>query len=295
MLFGAITNSWRLQLDSQDLAVLIKEAQARGARHIELRQTCLGQCESGEGEHWRPVLSRLEAVVQEFPELSFDLAMAWPCLTEKTDPAGEQFQAALLGAKLVGRQTPHLRLVDPSGPNHPWEKPADIPEVALGLADLAREAARQGVTLSIENSGLPIRSMALLVREARARLTPAEGQYLGLCPDPTNQLRRHPDSDPLAELEALPVDVIKIVHFKQARNGRAHPTVDTGDLDCARMLQILQAKGFAGAAVMEIPPGARGFEHLASSFAFLEAVAGGQLPRVPARPCLPPPPHGRRA
>jgi len=42
------------------------------------------------------------------------------------------------------------------------------------------------------------------------------------------------------------------------------------------MLQILQAKGFAGAAVMEIPPDARVFEHLASSFAFLEAVAGGK-------------------
>ena len=144
------------------------------------------------------------------------------------------------------------------------------------MADLAREAARQGVILSMENSGQPIRSMALLVQEARARLTPEAGRYLGLCPDPTNQLRRYPDSDPLAELEALPTDVIKIVHFKQARGGRAHPTVDTGDLDCARMMQILQAKGYAGPAIMEIPPDARVFDHLASSFAFLEAVAGGR-------------------
>ena len=118
--------------------------------------------------------------------------------------------------------------------------------------------------------------MALVVREARARLTPDEGQYLGLCPDPTNQLRRYPDSDPLAELEALPVDMIKIVHFKQARSGRAHPTVDTGDLDCARMLQILEAKGFQGPAIMEIPPDERVFEHLSSSFTFLETVAGGR-------------------
>ena len=71
----------------------------------------------------------------------------------------------------------------------------------------------------MENSGQPLRSMALVVREARARLTPDEGQYLGLCPDPTNQLRRYPDSDPLAELDALPADMIKIVHFKQARSG----------------------------------------------------------------------------
>jgi hypothetical protein len=166
MIFGAITNSWRLQLNGEDLAVLVKEAQARGARHIELRQTCLGQCESGEGEHWRPVLSHLEALVQAFPELSFDLAMAWPCLTRETDPAGAQFQAALLGAKLVGRQTPHLRIVDPASFDHPWERPEDIPHEALGVAALAREAARQGIILSMENSGQPIRSMALLVREA---------------------------------------------------------------------------------------------------------------------------------
>jgi sugar phosphate isomerase/epimerase len=276
MIFGAITNSWRRQLDGEDLAVLIKEAQARGARHIELRQTCLGDAEHGEGEHWRPVLSRLEALVQEFPGLSFDLAMAWPCLTRTTDPSGEQFQTALRGAKLIGGQTPHLRLVDPSAFDVPWENPEDIPEEALGVVDLAREAAQQGVILSMENSGQPIRSMGLLVGEARARLTPAEGRYLGLCPDPTNQLRRYPHSDPLAELEALPADVIKIVHFKQARNGRAYPTVDTGDLDCARMVQILAGKDFDGPAIMEIPPDERVFEHLASSFAFLEAVAGGQ-------------------
>jgi sugar phosphate isomerase/epimerase len=276
MMFGAITNSWRRQLDGHDLAVLINEAQARGARHIELRQTCLGDYERGEGEDWRPVLSHLEALVREFPGLSFDLAMAWPCLTRKTDPSGEAFQAALRGAKLVGGQRAHLRLVDPAPFDHPWERPADIPDEALGVADLAREAARQGVILSMENSGQPIRSMALLVREARARLTPEEGSYLGLCPDPTNQLRRYPDSDPLAELEALPADVIKIVHFKQARGGKAHPTVDIGDLDCGRMVRILAAKGFQGPAIMEIPPDERVFEHLASSFAFLESVADGR-------------------
>jgi sugar phosphate isomerase/epimerase len=273
MRFGAITNSWQRQLHGSDLTALVKEAQARGARHIELRQSCLGNCERGEGENWRPVLPKLEALVQTFSDLSFDLAMAWPCLTRKTDPAGEQFQAALLAAQRVGGQTPHLRLVDPAPSDHPWETPTDIPQEALGVADLAREAARQGTILSLENSAQPIRSMALLVRHARARLTPEEGSYLGLCPDPTNQLRRYPDSDPLAELAALPADMIKIIHFKQARGGRPHPTVDTGDLDCARMVQILQDKGFQGPAIMEIPPDERVFENFSSSFAFLEAAA----------------------
>ncbi|MBM3224831.1 MAG: hypothetical protein FJZ47_13640, partial [Candidatus Tectomicrobia bacterium] len=246
MIFGAITNSWKLQLDTQELPSLVQEAQARGAKHIELRQTCLGQCEHGEGEAWRPDLQHLGALVQAFPDLTFDLAMALPCLTQHIDPTGEQFQAALQGAKLVGGATPHLRVVDPAAFEHAWNTPADIPETALGVVALAREAARQGVILSMENSGQPIRSMALVVQEARVRLTPVEGRYLGLCPDPTNQLRRYPDSDPLAELEALPLDMLKIVHFKQARNGRAHPAVDTGDMDCARMLQILERKGYQG-------------------------------------------------
>lgn len=273
MIFGAITNSWRNLLDDHDLFGLVSEAQAKGARHIELRQTCLGDCETGEGEDWRPVMSGLEALVNKFPDLSFDLAMALPCLTGKPDPKGEQFQAALQAAKLVGRDTPHLRVVDPSSFDGAWEKAEDMPEATSSVADLAKEAASQGVIFSIENSGQPIASMALLVREARSRLTPEEGSYLGLCPDPTNQLRRFPDSDPLADLNALPLDMLKIVHFKQARDGRAHPTVDTGDLDCGQMLKLLEAKGYQGPAIMEIPPAPQVLDNLSASFAFLNEAS----------------------
>ena len=269
MIFGAITNSWRQHLEGNDLMTLVSEARTRGSRHIELRQTCLGECETGQGDSWRPVLPRLQDLVDSFPDLSFDLAMAWPCLTASPDPTGEQFQAALEGAKLVGRGTPHLRVVDPSPFDQPWEEAEDIPIEALGVAELAREAARQGVIFSVENSGQPIRSMALLVREARSRLTTEEGAFLGLCPDPTNQLRRFPDSDPLAELDALPVEMIKIIHFKQARNGAAHLSVDTGDLDCRRMLSILEAKNYQGPAIMEIPPDDDVFDNLSASFDFL--------------------------
>ncbi len=269
MIPGAITNSWRLQLADRDLISLIEEAKSKGARHVELRQTCLGDCETGEGADWRPVLPKLRAVVDAFPDMTFDLAMAYPCLTQEAEPAGEQFQAALEAAKLVGKDTPHLRMVDPNTADQPWEQAEELPKEALGLADLAREAARQGVILSVENSGQPLRSMALLTREARSRLTNEEGQYLGLCPDPTNQLRRHPDSNPLAELDALPLDMVKIVHFKQARNGAALPSVDTGDLDCIQMREILERNGYDGPAVMEIPPDQQVFGNLESSFAYL--------------------------
>jgi len=275
MIFGAISNSWRQQLANQDLADLVKQAEDQGSKHVELRQTCLGAYEQGEGNDWRPDLPKMQTLVDEFPQLTFDLAMAMPCLSQQIDPNGEYFQAALGGAKLVGGSSPHLRTVDPSPSDQLWEKPADIPDIALGLVELTREAARQGVILSMENSSQPISSMALLVTEIRSQLSEAEGKFLGLCPDPTNQLRRFPDTDPLAELDALPLDMIKIVHFKQARGGKPHPTVDTGDLDCIGMLRVLEDKGYQGQAIMEIPSHEDVFENLSASFAYLEAGSQG--------------------
>ncbi len=269
MIFGAITNSWRLQLESEELPALVGQAEAKGARHIELRQTCLGACESGEGDGWRPSPEGLAAVVKAYPCLTFDLAMAWPCLTRETDPRGEAWQAAIAGARLVGGDSPQLRIVDPSGFDAPWESPRDIPEPAWGLAGLATEAARQGVILSMENSGQPIGSMAMLVEAVRERMPAEYRQYIGLCPDPTNQLRRFPDSNPLRDLEALPLDLLKIVHFKQMRGGEAIPAVDDGDLDCRELRDILNAKGYSGAAIMEIPPHPDVFNHLEASFAYL--------------------------
>ena len=225
------------------------------------------------GDEWRPNLPGLQAITDRFTELQFDLAMALPCLTQEVDPEGEQFQMALAGAKIVGRETPHLRLVDPNPIEGTWNSPEDIPESALNLANLAREAARQGVIISLENSGQTIGGMAMLVQECRKQLTTEEGGYLGLCPDPTNQLRRFPESDPLGDLNALPLDMLKIVHFKQARNGDPHPTVDTGDLDCGEMLRLLEAKEYQGPAIMEIPPHPDVFENLAASYEFLNAAS----------------------
>ena len=115
--------------------------------------------------------------------------------------------------------------------------------------------------------------MALLVRQARSLLSQEEGSYLGLCPDPTNQLRRFPDSDPLDELEALPLDMIKIVHFTQSRDGKPYRSVDTGDIDCGAMLRGLENKGYVGAAIMEIPSDPDVFDNLSESFDFLHRAS----------------------
>jgi sugar phosphate isomerase/epimerase len=270
MIYGAISNSWRNQLGESSLGDLIGRARENGARHVELRQTCLADAESGEGDDWRPDLKELADIVVGFPDLTFDLAVALPCLTSDVDPQGGLFQSQLEAARLVGGSQPHLRTVDPATSDTPWETPADLAQQVERIVPLVTEAARQGVIFSMENSGQPLRSMRLLVQEARARMTDAEGLYLGLCPDPTNQLRRHPESQPLDELAALPADYIKIVHFKQARDGAALETVDDGDLDCRAMLSILRGKAYAGAAIMEIPPADAVFENLAASFAYLD-------------------------
>ncbi|HLF03726.1 MAG TPA: TIM barrel protein, partial [Dehalococcoidia bacterium] len=220
-------------------------------------------------------LPKLKEIVDEFSDLTFDLAMAYPCLTRSANPEDEVFQAGLAAAKLVGRDRPHLRVVDSARFPAAWESADQLPAAALSLADLAREAASQGVIFSIENSGQPIRSMALVVRQARAKLSPKEGSYLGLCPDPTNQLRGYPNSDPLAELEALPLDMVKLVHFKQATAGKAHPALDAGDLDCARMVAVLKTKGYQGPAIMEIPPHDQVLDNLSASFRYFGALAGG--------------------
>ena len=273
MKIGAITNSFGVQIDGDNLSDLVREARGRGSRHIELRQTFLGDCETGAGEEWRPVIGKLRALVDGFPDLSFNLAMALPCLSGEVDPKGEIFQQSLEGARVVDPNSPHLRLVDPAPQDKIWESPDDIPEEALSIAFLAKEAASQGITLSVENSSQSIGAITMLVEECRKELSEQEGKLLGVCPDPTNQIRRQPDSDALGDLEAMPLDMLKIVHFKQNRDGQPLPDVDDGDLDCARMVRILDSKGYAGPAIFEIPSHENIFENLSNSFAYLERIS----------------------
>jgi sugar phosphate isomerase/epimerase len=208
-----------------------------------------------------------------FPLLTFNLAIAYPCLTSEADPGSPVFQASLEAAVVLGASVPpRLRMVDPARFESPWERPEDLPSTALGLAQLARESARQGVRLFVENSGQPIRSMALLVREARGMLAPAEAPYLGLCVDVCNSLRCDPGSDPVAELESLPPDYLTMVHFKQTVGGRPYPRIDEGDLDFRRQLRVLADKGYDGPAVLEIPPGEAVFDNFRQSVEYLESL-----------------------
>ena len=275
MIFGAITNSWRDQIFTTDLPRLVERARRRGVTHIELRQTCLGQYEQGAGDDWRPVTDKLARLGRTFPVLTFNLAIAYPCLTREPDPASPLIQASLEAAKAVGTLAPKLRMVDTGEFDGPWERPTDVEAAAARVAELARESARQEVRLFMENSGQPIRSMALVVQEARKQLTVQEAAYLGLCVDPINSLRADPDSDPITEVEALPLDYIFMVHFKQTADGQLLPKITDGDLSYPRLLQTLQQKGYDDLAIIEIPSGEEVFEHIRESVEYLERLMGG--------------------
>ena len=275
MILGAITNSWAQQLMDTDLPRLVERARRRGAQHVELRQSYLGQYETGAGDDWRPATEKMVRLVRTFPLLTFNLAIAYPCLTTPADPLSPVFQASLEAAKVLGSSgNPRLRMVDPARFDAPWEGADDLPQDALGVADLARESARQGVSLFIENSGQPIRSMDLLVREARARLAPEEAGYLGLCVDAANSLRCDPSSDPVAEMERVAGNAILMVHFKQTRDGRPHASVDEGDLDFRSQMTVMEAKGYDGPVVLEIPPGQGVFDSFVDSVQYLEGLEG---------------------
>ena len=182
MKLGAITNSWREHLESESIESLVGQAAARGAMHIELRQTCLGDCETGEGDDWRPNIGNLKALVAQYPSLSFNLAVAYPCLSQNAQPKSALFQSMLDAAVAVSPDAPHLRMVDPARFDSLWDKPADIPDTAMSIAALVQEAAARGVTLSMENSGQPIRSLAMLVQAVRDALPAEQGGLLGFAP-----------------------------------------------------------------------------------------------------------------
>lgn len=278
MRIGAITNTWQAQLSITSLPQLVERARRRGAEHVELRQTCLGTFEQGGGENWVPDAHGLGRLVRTFPMTTFNLAVAYPCLSSEDPAPSGMFQRALdTAVGMAGSSGPHLRLVDPVRFETPWEAPGDIPPEAVGsVKELTQSAMGRGAKLSIENAGQPIRSMGILVDLVRESLSSDEAACLGLCVDPINSLRADPGSDPIAEIEALPLDYLFMVHFKQMVGGAMHPTVDDGDLDYPRLVNMLKEKGYRGNVVLEIPSAEEAFDNFVESIRYLEPLLQGE-------------------
>ena len=106
-----------------------------------------------------PICRRWRSLWCAFPALP--LTWRWRCrvsppmLTRTGGFTGRSWEAA----RLVGRELPQLRTVDPNADAVPWQTAGDVAEPAGRIVPLVREAARQGVIFSMENSGQPLRSM----------------------------------------------------------------------------------------------------------------------------------------
>ena len=81
MKVGVITNSWGIQLQDNDLVELVTRALSIGAKHVELRQSFLGNLETGTDDEWRPVVKYFKLLADTFSNLSFNLAIAAPFLS----------------------------------------------------------------------------------------------------------------------------------------------------------------------------------------------------------------------
>jgi len=262
-----------MQLTKYDLSDLIKKASICGAKHIELRQNSMGKYEKGSEKEWRPINTKLRNVKDVFSNLSFSLAINLECLSQIIDPFSNFYQSALNTTLILNQNNPILRVVDPYIFNNCWESKEQIPKTIIkSLKNIVEETANHGITLAIENEGQPISSMLLLIQAVRETLSNKYCKYLGICPDLANQIIHYNNSNPLKELEELPSDIIKIVHFKQTVNFTLYPKIDIGDIDCIRQLKILQKKNYLGPLIIEIPPNEKIFENLIFSINFLRSL-----------------------
>jgi hypothetical protein len=270
MYLGLITNSWEKLFGKNDFSKLIKKGKLLGAKHIELRQHYLDKFEVFDGGLWRPQINKLEKLVSEFPDITFNLAINWPFLSKKTNPLDHQFQDALKTSKIVGKENPHLRIVDSTKFNSVWNSKEQIPkEIELNLIALSKEAIKKEISLSIENVGQTIQSMSNLVWYVRDNLPMNKKNMLSLCLDPVNQIRRFPESDPLSEMKGLPTDMFMLVHFKQSINGVLSSIIKRGDIDCKYQLKITREKKYDGPIIIEIPPHDCVFQNTKKSINFL--------------------------
>ena len=95
MKVGVITNSWGIQLQNNNLTELVTRARNIGAKHVELRQTFLGELETGADDTWSPVVSNFDSLANNFSDMSFNLAISAPFLSGGLDPEGSILQKSL--------------------------------------------------------------------------------------------------------------------------------------------------------------------------------------------------------
>ncbi len=271
MILGLVSNCWRQQLDSGvSLETLISRAAESGYQTIELRQTCLGRFE--DPQSFLPRTKALLDLPQGFPELRFDLALAFPFL----DPANPGPKDPLfdLGVEaagaLSGRFHPHLRLVDLDTSDEQLAS-VPLPDLAARLAELARRLIQTGGLLSLEHARQPWGVFLSLVLEAR-QLLGEDAPGLRICYDPANLLAASDAPKPIQVVRGLAPETLSMLHLKQFRGREFQQLVGPGEIDWQSQISVLKSRGYTGPALFEIDAHSRIWEHLDQSRTYLQGL-----------------------
>ena len=271
MIPGIVSNCWQRQLGrGTALEDLLSRAWDGGYRAVELRQTCLGSFEDPEG--FVPRVSALERLADRFPEIRFDLALAFPFLGPGGVVEDPLFQTGVDAARaLSGRFPPHLRLVDLATTSDMLK--GREPRVAHEVARLVEPLADAGGWLSLEHARQPWGRFTRVMGQAR-RLLGSRSEHLRLCYDPVNLLFAADRPDPSQVVRSLDVSGLSMVHLKQFQAGELQTSIEAGEIDWEAQINGLARHGYDGPALFEVRPDDGIWGNLDRSRAYLESLGG---------------------
>ena len=264
---GLVSNCWGVQL-ANDIALdeLIAQATEIGYGAIELRQTCLGTYEPTAHS---PIAEALAALPKHFPNMQFNLALAFPYLSAESSASHPLFAAAVEAADaLSGKYPAHLRLVDLETPDEVLAG-SDVEVLAERIAKLATPLIRLSGTLSIEHARQSWARTWNAFRAARERLD-GLSSHLRLCYDPCNLFMASDTPRGADVLNELHPDDLSMVHFKQSVGGEQLTTVSDGQVNWPEQLHGLQAMPYEGPALFEVAASEDVWENLRVSQMYLD-------------------------
>ena len=265
---GIVSNCWQAQIQmGASLQSLVAEARDRGYTAIELRQGCLGDCESP--DDLVPDVDRLSELASSCGDLTWDLALGYPCFAPGNSGDDTVFTAGCRAiGPLANGGTPHLRLVDLTT-DHTRVTPAEAADTVLRLL---AEVRRVGGLMSIEHAREDWGWFRDVYDRARAAAG-SDGDWLKICFDPYNLLSAPGGPDPAAITAGLAPDEISMIHLKQRCDGQPWPVVVEGEVDWAAVVTAINGmadgQGFPGPFLFEIAPSPDAWEFLDGSRVYL--------------------------
>lgn len=278
---GLVSNCWKVQLDAGvSLSSLVEQAVAAGFRFVELRQGCLGECEDSETR--LPRAASLKKLAQEFPEITFDLAVELPVFSEFINDSAETAGVMLAGVHALSEnyRPAHLRIVDLVSKDVPARRSVAATSVAeFSLEDVVdsllnlKTQLPAGI-LSVEHSfqaWVGFRQVFEAVRSRGDLSTDA----IKVCYDPCNFWLAGDGEEADEITERLPTEWLSMVHLKQRVGGSISTRLELGDVDWPRQLELLNGAGYAGPFLFETAPSGDVWQCLGDSRDYLASIVCG--------------------